>query len=165
MPEPDDNSLEKPSKTQLKKEMIALQKLGEALIDLSDSQLDKMLLPETLLRAILLARTLTSHGAIRRQSQLIGKLMRHLDPEPIQADLQKVQEGRAISTEQFHDIEKWRDELIANGDDGLQKWLELYPMTDRQQLRQLIRNAQRDRANNKKTGGEIELFKYLRGVL
>lgn len=159
------NHPEKPSKTQRKKDMAALQKLGEALMGLPESQLAKIPLPDDLLESIHLARSLKTHESKRRQLQYIGKIMRGIDPLPIQIALKNIQMTREEHTSQFHQLEQWRDRLISEGDDALQKFLELYPKADRQHLRQLIRKAQHDRANNKKTGGETELFKYLRNLL
>lgn len=81
---------EKPSKTQRKKDMIFLQKLGETLVGLSESQLAKIPLPDDLLESIYLVRSLKSHGAKRRQLQYIGRLMREIDPEPIQKALKSM---------------------------------------------------------------------------
>ncbi|MBT8088747.1 MAG: DUF615 domain-containing protein [Gammaproteobacteria bacterium] len=75
----------KPSKSARKREFLALQKLGEELIALNESDLRQIGLDEDLLEAVLEARQIKSHGALRRQKQYIGKIMRHVDPEPIRA--------------------------------------------------------------------------------
>jgi ribosome-associated protein len=75
----------KPSKTARKREFLALQKLGEELIALKESDLRQIGLDEDLLEAVLEARKIKSHSALRRQKQYIGKIMRHVDPEPIRA--------------------------------------------------------------------------------
>ncbi len=77
----------KPSKSARKREYLALQKLGEELLTLKDSDLEQIDLDEDLLTAVLEARQIRSHGALRRQKQYIGKLMRQVDPEPIRAAL------------------------------------------------------------------------------
>jgi len=82
-PEP----IDKPSKSQRKREALALQDLGEMLVDLKPAQLDKMPLPEELREAVLAARQMNQRGARKRQLQYIGRLMRELDPEPIRAAL------------------------------------------------------------------------------
>ena len=84
------NDQEKPSKTQRKKDMISLQKLGETLLGLSKSQIAKIPLPEDLLEALDLAHSLKSHEAKRRQMQYIGRLMRDIDPQPIQKALKNI---------------------------------------------------------------------------
>jgi ribosome-associated protein len=80
----------KPSKSARKREYIALQKLGEELITLKVSDLDRLPLDDNLREAVLEARQMKAHGALRRQKQYIGKLMRHIDPEPIRAELAKL---------------------------------------------------------------------------
>ena len=80
----------KPSKSARKREYIALQKLGEELILLKDFELDGLPLDAGLREAILEARQIKAHGALRRQKQYIGKLMRHIDPEPLRTEMAKL---------------------------------------------------------------------------
>lgn len=80
----------KPSKSARKREFLALQKLGEELIALHESDLREMGLDEELLEAVLDARQIKSHGALRRQKQYIGKIMRQVDPEPIRAAMKRL---------------------------------------------------------------------------
>ena len=80
----------KPSKSARKREYIALQKLGEELISLKASDLDRLPLDDNLRDAVLEARQMKAHGALRRQKQYIGKLMRHIDPEPIRSEMAKL---------------------------------------------------------------------------
>ncbi len=85
--------VEIPSKSQRKRDMEALQHLGESLLRLNRGHLDALDLPETLLHAILEAKSISAHGARRRQLQYIGKLMRQVDPAPIQAYLDRLNRG------------------------------------------------------------------------
>jgi ribosome-associated protein len=80
----------KPSKSARKREYLALQKLGEELISLKESDLANLPLDENLLDAVLEARQIKAHGAMRRQKQYIGKLMRHIDPEPLRIEMAKL---------------------------------------------------------------------------
>ncbi len=80
----------KPSKSAKKREYIALQKLGEALITLKASDLDRLQLDDNLRDAVSQAKQMKAHGALRRQKQYIGKLMRHIDPEPIRSEMAKL---------------------------------------------------------------------------
>ena len=80
----------KPSKSARKREYLALQKLGEELIELKQTELDVLPLQESLLDAVMEARQIKAHGALRRQKQYIGKLMRHIDPEPLRAEMAKL---------------------------------------------------------------------------
>jgi ribosome-associated protein len=166
MPESDKKQPDEFSKSKLKREMLALQKIGSELIALPAGQLAKIDLPENLLDAIKMAHALKNqHEAKRRHLQYIGKIMRTLDCVPIVAALEKVKQANSQNTAHFHRIEQWREQLIVEGDAALQKLLDLYPNGDKQQIRQLIRKCQQDRVKNKSTGAESELFKVLRLLL
>lgn len=80
----------KPSKSARKREYLALQRLGEELISLKQTELNSLPLDEGLLEAVLEASRMKAHGALRRQKQYIGKLMRHIDPEPLRAEMAKL---------------------------------------------------------------------------
>jgi ribosome-associated protein len=80
----------KPSKSARKREYIALQKLGEELITLKKSDLNSLPLDDNLREAVAQAQQMKAHGALRRQKQYIGKLMRHIDPEPLRAEMAKL---------------------------------------------------------------------------
>lgn len=80
----------KPSKSAKKREYLALQKLGEELITLRQSELDSLTLEDELREAVMEARQIKAHGALRRQKQYIGKLMRHIDPEPLRLELARL---------------------------------------------------------------------------
>jgi ribosome-associated protein len=157
---PDENS-----KSQRKRDMLALQKLGEVLIKLTEAQLAQCALPEELLDAIHEIKNMAANEAKRRQLQYIGKLMRHIDVEPIQATLKRMQYTHEKTTAAFHQTEQWREDLIVEGDDKLNAFLMENPDIDRQQLRKLIRNAQQDRKNNKNTGAEKKLFQFIKDVI
>ena len=165
MPQSDPLQPDENSKSQRKRDMLDLQKMGEALVKLTLTQLGKMELPENLLEAILYAKTVKANEAKRRQMQYIGKIMRNIDVAPIRLALKRLQLPQEKETTQFHQVEKWRDDLIVEGDAALNLFLQEFSDIDRQQLRQLIRNAQNDRKNNKNTGAETALFKYLREIV
>lgn len=165
MPQSEPQKPDAESKSQRKKDMLALQKIGESLIKLTEDQLTTLDLPENLLGAILHMKSLVSNEAKRRQLQYIGKIMRHIDVEPICQTLKRKQYIHQKSVEEFHLVEEWRDKICQQGDEALNSFLVDYPETDRQQLRKLMRNAQYDKKNDKNTGGEKALFKYLRSII
>ncbi|RYF19137.1 MAG: DUF615 domain-containing protein [Comamonadaceae bacterium] len=137
-----------PSRTELKKESTELQKLGEALLTLRSDLFERLQLPETLVTALDDLKRISNFEGRRRQMQYVGKLMRGLDEEMLQAVRDALEEQRSGSAQQtlaLHAAEKWRDDLIAN-DDALQAWLQAHPDTDSQQLRALIRQARKDGA-------------------
>jgi len=149
------------SKSQRKRESTALQDLGKELFELSRDQLKKMDLPESLLGALLEAKRLTSHGAMRRQMQFIGKVMRDIETDPILQQLAVIRGESNIAKAQFHALESWRTRLIED-DAALQAWLAVHPETDVQQFRQLIRNARKEAAEAKPSKSSRALFKLLR---
>jgi ribosome-associated protein len=109
----------KPSKSARKREVLALQALGEQLIELSREQLDSIGLDERLLDAVTAAQSMRAHGALRRQKQLIGKLMRSVDPAPIRDALDRFSANDRRARQVFRDAERWRDRLATSGDDAL----------------------------------------------
>lgn len=109
----------KPSKSARKREFLALQSLGEQLIGLTDEQLSSIALDENLLDAVRAAREMQAHGALRRQKQLIGKLMRHVDPEPIERALASFGQHDGLAKKIFREAEQWRDRLAKEGQQAL----------------------------------------------
>ena len=112
----------KPSKSERKRRQLELQALGEQLIALSDAELDSLALDERLSHAVRQARTMKSHGALRRQKQLIGKLMRDLDPEPIRQALTRMRADDVRDKRVFARAEKWRDRLVRERGTALQEF-------------------------------------------
>ena len=104
--------ISKPSKSARKREHLALQALGERLIGLTGEQLDGIDLDERLKDAVLAAQGMKRHGALRRQKQLIGKLMRHVDAAPIEAALAVLDRDDRATRRIFHDAERWRDRIV-----------------------------------------------------
>lgn len=150
------------SRSALKRESDRLQKLGESLLDLPDSQLAEIELPGPLAEAIETAKKITSRSGLKRQRQYIGKVMRHIDPEPIEKFLEQLKEQQGEMNAHHHQLEKWRDQLIDGDHNTLTELMDQYPALNAQQLRQLIRNAQKEKKENKPPKYYRELFKYLR---
>ena len=162
----DNDDFETPkSKSQLKREMNALQELGEELVNLSTKDLTKIPLPEDLADAICLARDIKSHGGHKRQLQYIGKLIRNIDAEPIQQALNAIHLRGRQSTTRFHKIEQWRDRLINEGNEALNELIALHPQAERQRLRQLMLNINKESKQNKPPKSARNLFRYLRELM
>lgn len=153
---------EKPSKSQRKREMEAAQELGEQLLQLKLDVLQKMPLDERLLDAVLQAQKISQREAKRRHLQLIGKLMRSADSDAIQSALASVQTGSREAARALHELEYWRDRLLAEGDSAIGEALLAFPGSDTQPLRQLIRDAQRETAQSQPPISARKLFKYLK---
>jgi len=135
----------KPSKTRRKQASHDLQELGEALMELPASKLARLDLPESLRDAIDELRRVRSHEGRRRHLQYIGKLMRHVDPEPLREAVAANRLPSAKETLALHEAERWRVRLVSD-DNALTVWLREHPETDAQALRSLIRAARKDRA-------------------
>lgn len=152
------------SKTKLKAEADAQQAIGKKLIDLPKDKLTRLALPEALFEAVVEAKRLTANGAIRRQLQYIGRLMRDTDTAPIVEQLLRWEGKHNEENARFHLLERWRDRLIndASGSNVLQELVALYPQIEIQQLRTLSRNAQKEQLANKPPKSSRELFKLLR---
>ncbi|MBN6711515.1 hypothetical protein B0186_07395 [Canicola haemoglobinophilus] len=152
------------SKSEIKRDAEALKKLGEKLVDLTKTNLEKMPLDESLRDAVELAQRLQKE-ARRRQIQYIGKLLRAIDPEPIQEALDKLENKHQQQQAMLHKLELLRDELVEKGDNTLTELLIDYPQADRQYLRNLIRSAQKEREQNKPPKAYREIFQYLKELV
>lgn len=131
-------SVSKPSKSARKREYLALQSLGERLIDLNAEQLATITLDDQLLQAVRTAQGMKSHAALRRQKQLIGKLMRQVDPEPIRIALDAFgREGR-LEKELFRESEQWRDRIAEKGAAAISEFF-AFTGTENRELKQQSR--------------------------
>jgi len=156
------------SKSQKKREADALQKLGVELIALSESKLNALPLSDHLRQAILDAKRINSHGAMRRQAQLIGKLMRSDDSDAIREAYDAIINEDSAQTAAFHAIEQWRDRLIRDDRDDkdtLTAFISEHPQVDVQQLRQLLKKAVDEKKSGKPPGAGKALFRFLRSYL
>ena len=134
------------SRTDLKRESTELQKLGEALLTLRADLMARLDLPDKLREAMAEARRITNFEGKRRQMQFVGKLMRQLPPEVLDAARAALVEQHmpsAHETALLHTAEQWRDRLIAD-DEAVAQWIKDFPQTDTQQLRALVRQARKD---------------------
>ena len=120
-------------------------------------------MPERLIDAINEAKRITANGAIRRQKQYIGSLMRDIDVTPIVEQMQKWEGKNTAENAYFHQLENWRTRLIAD-ENSLSELMSAYPNVNSQQIRTLIRNARREASLNKPPKSSRELFKLLREI-
>ncbi|OON41824.1 hypothetical protein BTJ39_01295 [Izhakiella australiensis] len=160
-PEDEDDEIIWVSKSEIKRDAEELKHLGVEMVELGKNSLEKLPLDEELRSAIELAQRIKKEGR-RRQVQLIGKMLRQRDVEPIRQALDKLKNRHNQQVALFHKLEALRDRLIEQGDDALPDVLALYPDADRQQLRALIRNAQKEKTSNKPPKAARQIFQYLR---
>ena len=159
----DDELPVEPSKTQLKKEMHALQDIGAQLVVLNRDQLAKMPLPDHLMSAVRDHQRFKKREAKRRQLQYIGRLMRDVDAAPIQAALDDLNGVSAVEIARQHRIERQRERLLED-EAVLFEIAEAHPGADLQRLRVLRRNAIKERELDKPPRAFREMFRVLRDL-
>lgn len=155
---------ERPSKSELKRQMTALQKLGEELIAEPRDRVKRVPMPEDVRDAILECQQIKDHEGRRRQTQYVGKKMRSLEPDEIAAIQKMLDSWKGASkseTAALHAVERKRDKLLAD-DKALTQLLAEHPQLDAQQLRTLIRNARKEQAENKPPKAYREIFQILK---
>ena len=153
------------SRTKRKQNDQALQDLGEALVAVSEEKLAELDLPERLRDAVMEARGISKFGALRRQMQYIGRLMREEgDAETIRARLDAWNGVSVEETARLHLIERWRLKLL-NDEKALEALIAEYPRADIQKLRTLMRNTKRETEAGKPPKSFRELFQVLRETL
>jgi len=151
-----------PSKSQLKRDSQHLIDVGEEILKLSHEEINSLHLPDELDEAIATALKIKSRSGLKRQRLYIGKLLRSVDNEAIEAQLRKIQHRHDTNTAHFKRLERWRDSLIDNDKATLGEVIAYYPGINRQHINQLIRAAQQEKQQDKPPAASRKLFKYLR---
>ena len=160
----DQDKTELKSRTQKKKEAQELQVLGEKLVSFSKEALKELDLTEKLHSAILEAKKLKRHEALRRQLQHIGALMRKVDPGPIKDAIDASSLKQYRKAQEHKRIEDLRDGLISGKNDLQKDVLDSHAEADRQHLSQLIRNARKEAEIKKPPKSARLLFRYLKDL-
>ena len=157
---------ERPSKSEMKRQMTALQKLGEELVAAARDRVKRVPMPEDVRDAILECQSITNHEGRRRQMQFVGKKMRTLDEEEvalIQKTIDSWKGSSKAETAAMHALERKREKLLSN-DNALTELLAENPELDVQHLRTLIRNARKEQAENKPPKAYREIFQILKEI-
>lgn len=160
----DDHGYDRPSKSQLKREMHALQTLGAALVELPKDALKRMPMPDALDEAVRDARRITDHEGKRRQLQYVGRVMRTLSDEEtaaLRAALDTYNGANRAETAKLHWIERTREALLAD-DAALTEFIRRHPAADPQEGRTLIRNARKEAQLGKPPRYFRELFQWIK---
>ena len=160
-----DFEAEPPSKSELKRQSRDLQDLGWVLVELPLAELEALDLPEDLRDAVMAGRRITSHGARVRQRLYIGKVMRHVDVEPIRQSLARRAQTDRQRVQREHVIEQWRERLLA---DEPAAWTELAAIIgpeELQPLRALARQARAESQGSRPPAAARQLFRRLRELL
>lgn len=156
---------EEKSRTQVKKEVEELQKLGERLISLSKAQLLSIDIPQELIDTVLLSKSITTNKAKRRQKQYIGALMREIDIDPILKALRNLDDGLPLGNSNSSEVKDLLKKLTDGDDSSIERIVEKYPKADRQKLRQLVRNARKEKLAAKSQKATKNLQHYIREVI
>jgi ribosome-associated protein len=162
----DDNGYDRPSKSQLKRDMHALQALGVEIVALPKDALKRMPLPESLDEAVREARRITDHEGKRRQMQYVGKVMRGLtdgETAALREALDKYKGVNKSETARLHWIERTREKLLAD-DAALTEFIRQHPAADPQEGRTLIRNARKEAQQGKPPRYFRELFQWIKNA-
>lgn len=165
----EDGYVIRPNKSELKRQAQAQLELGEKLVDLDKQSLNALGLPNELVGAVSEAKAIHSHSARKRQLKLIGKLLRGIETGELEQWIANREQLHRKGVNEFHEVEKWRDKLIADGIAGgasaMSEFLSLHPDVDRQRLNQLIRGAVREASMEKPPKSSRQLFKYLKEIM
>jgi len=157
----------RPNKSQIKRNIAEIANLAEELTQLTDVQLATMDLAEKIVNAILDAKKMSStKPARKRQLKFVTGQLRTIELDNIIETLDRLKSRSAHGVREHHQAEKWRDKLIsADNNDALTEFLKHYPKADRQYLRQLQRNAQKETKAEKPPKTARILYKYLKELV
>lgn len=162
-PEEFDDIDDRPSRSQLKRDMHELQKLGSDLAALGERVVKEAGLSPEVEKALLLIKKITKHEASRRHMQYVGKLMRTFDTTHVREIVEAAQRGHTVKTAEFHRLEKVREALVEGDDELMQQLFDAHPEQG-QRLRQLVLGARREKAKEKPPKDSRALFKLLRSL-
>ena len=157
-------NVERLNKSQQKREIQMLLTLGKNLSRLDAIALEKMELPQKLFQALLEVQAM-KHGAEKRQFKLICKMLRQINTESLQETIDNLEHKKADQNKKFHRIEYWRDSLLEEGQTAMTEFMAKYPQADAGQIRQLIRNANKELQANKPPKSSRTLFRLIRDVV
>ena len=166
--DPDTGDFLGPSRSENRRAALEVLELGEQLVALSEAQLAKLPVPESLIPHIQETKRITSHIAHKRQLQFLAKQMRREDDETLEAIRDALDEKGETARREvaaMHRVEAWREKLLDDGDEALAEFLDAYPTADRQHLRQLVRNAVEEKKRNKPPRAFREFFQVVRDAM
>ncbi|MDI1231431.1 MAG: ribosome biogenesis factor YjgA [Methylobacter sp.] len=152
----------RPNKTQIKKDMAVLFALSEEMSELPAGQLKTLELPEIINKAVIEVSGMPHKGARKRLLKFITSQLHKIDLEPILEKLSRIKNKSAHAVREHHAVERWRDRLISDGNDALMALLAEQPQADRQVLRQLSRNAQKEAEAGKPPKSSRQLYRQLK---
>jgi ribosome-associated protein len=156
---------ERKSKTRVKKEMTELQKLGEQLLALPATYLQKAGIPDELVEAVISLKKMSAHGARRRQLQHIGVIMRGVDHAQIKRGIDEFRQPSRIQEPRKTERDEFVSVLVNGRDEHIEDFLKSYPNADRTRLRQLVRKAKGEEPSKGQTRALTALKAYLKEIM
>jgi ribosome-associated protein len=157
-----------PSRTQQRRDALAVLALAQQLVDLQPSRLAKLPLPDDVRHEIDVTRRTPSHGAKKRQLAFLAKVMRRYDEDDfaaVRAELGENREKQRQETAAMHRLEAMRDRLVAEDEGALSELIAEHPQVDRQHLRSLVRQARVEKDTpNKPPRAYREIFQLLKDL-
>lgn len=156
-----------PSRTQQRREALAVLTLAGQLVDLQPSRLAKLELPDDVRHEIEVTRRITAHIARKRQLAFLAKVMRRHDEADfasVRAELGENREKQRQETAAMHRLEALRERLLADDESALSELIDQHPEIDRQHLRSLIRQARVEKDSNKPPRAYREIFQLLKDL-
>ena len=160
-----ESGTDRPSKSARKREIAALQELAEQMAALSDGELQRLGVDGSLRREIQQVRSIRPSGARKRQLKHCVKYMQPEQLGEVRAYLADRHSQQVEANRRLHETERWRDRLAEQGDRALEELFARYPDLDRQHVRQLSREAARERETGKPAGAGRKLYRHLRESL
>ena len=154
----------RPNKTRLKQEQAEIRKLVVALMEAGEKEWERLGLDGKLREGLLLARGMKASGARNRQIKFLARQLQQDGLEVARSWFENRDLLQAEQNRGFHQLEQWRERLVEEGDQALEAFLEQYPDTDRQHLRQLVRAAGKEKRQGKPAGAGKKLFRLLREI-
>ena len=165
---PEDEQDYGPSRGEQRRAALAVLDLALRLVEQSEATIARIPMDEDLRELVLASRKITAQIARKRQVHYLAKHMRREEDAALEAIRAALEHGKADGRREaqaLHQVEYWRDRLIADGDVALGELLLAHPHADRQHLRQLARNAHQEKLKNKPPHAFRELFRELRELL
>jgi ribosome-associated protein len=155
----------RPNKTQIKKEIGVLFKLGDEMSALSAAHLVSLNLPEKIYKAVVEVSVMGPNGARKRLLKFIAAQLYKIDVTPYLEKMARIKTQSAHVVREHHITERWRDRLLKEGNDALTELMDDYPHADRQKLRHLVRNAQKEAEQSIAPKSSRLIYQYLKVLL
>lgn len=152
----------RPNKSALKRELLARGELIDRMTGLTDKELARLGVDEEDIAEIAKVRAIKPSGARNRQLKYATRSLSEVDFSVVETYLDDRHSQQLEINQVLHELERWRDRLCEQGDAVLGEAMERWPQIDRQRLRQLVRDAQREHQHGKPAGAKRKLFRYLR---